>query len=133
MKTKLRAIGGYGLVIDAKILTRLRISPETDLAISTDGRRIIITPVKDGAPFTTKLTAIGDGHGVIVDAQILERLQISSDTQLDISTDGPSVVVTPTSKPIEHRPPLLPWNPIRPTPAPRRREQKVRLPKKQPW
>ena len=46
MIKKLIAIGNsYGLVIDKSILEILRITPETELELSTDGTRLIIAPV----------------------------------------------------------------------------------------
>lgn len=46
MIKKLIAIGNsYGLVIDKSILEILKISPDTDLELSTDGTRLIIEPV----------------------------------------------------------------------------------------
>jgi len=46
MIKKLVAIGNsYGLVIDKSILEILRITPETELELSTDGTRLIIEPV----------------------------------------------------------------------------------------
>lgn len=49
MIKKLTPIGNsYGLVIDRSILELLRITPESELALSTDGTRLIIEPV--GAP-----------------------------------------------------------------------------------
>ena len=45
MKKKLTAIGNsYGLVIDKAILELLRITPDTELELSTDGTRLIIEP-----------------------------------------------------------------------------------------
>ncbi len=49
MIKKLTAIGNsYGLVIDKSILELLRITPETELELSTDGTRLIIEPVGKG-------------------------------------------------------------------------------------
>jgi antitoxin component of MazEF toxin-antitoxin module len=46
MIKKLTTIGNsYGLVIDKAILEILRITPETELELSTDGRRLIIEPI----------------------------------------------------------------------------------------
>ncbi len=47
MIKKLTAIGNsYGLVIDRSILELLRITPETELELSTDGTRLIIEPAR---------------------------------------------------------------------------------------
>ena len=49
MIKKLTAIGNsYGLVIDRSILELLRITPDTELELSTDGTRLIIEPVQAG-------------------------------------------------------------------------------------
>jgi antitoxin component of MazEF toxin-antitoxin module len=46
MIKKLIAIGNsYGLVIDKSILEILKISPDTELELSTDGTRLVIEPV----------------------------------------------------------------------------------------
>ena len=45
MKKKLTAIGNsYGLVIDKAILELLKITPDTELEISTDGTRLVVEP-----------------------------------------------------------------------------------------
>jgi hypothetical protein len=50
MKAKLTPIGDeHGLVIDRKILELLKISPDTELEVSTDAGCLIIEPAK-GAP-----------------------------------------------------------------------------------
>ncbi|MCA1663457.1 MAG: AbrB/MazE/SpoVT family DNA-binding domain-containing protein [Myxococcales bacterium] len=47
MIKKLTAIGNsYGLVIDRSILELLRITPDSELELSTDGTRLIIEPVR---------------------------------------------------------------------------------------
>jgi antitoxin component of MazEF toxin-antitoxin module len=47
MMKRLQAIGNSsGLIIDKPILELLKITPETELDISTDGERLIITPVR---------------------------------------------------------------------------------------
>jgi antitoxin component of MazEF toxin-antitoxin module len=46
MIKKLVAVGNsYGLVIDKSILEILKISPDTELELSTDGQRLIIEPL----------------------------------------------------------------------------------------
>jgi len=43
MKKKLTAIGNsYGLIIDKAILELLKITPDTELELSTDGTRLIV-------------------------------------------------------------------------------------------
>jgi hypothetical protein len=40
---------GAGIIIDKPILELLRITPETELDLSTDGERLIITPIRPPA------------------------------------------------------------------------------------
>ncbi|MEO8905400.1 MAG: AbrB/MazE/SpoVT family DNA-binding domain-containing protein [Polyangiaceae bacterium] len=50
MSKRLQAVGNSsGIIIDKPILELLRITQDTELEISTDGERLIITPVKDPA------------------------------------------------------------------------------------
>ena len=50
MTKRLQAIGNSaGIIIDKPILDLLGITPETELELSTDGERLIITPVSDKA------------------------------------------------------------------------------------
>ena len=47
MTKRLQTIGNSaGLIIDKPILELLRITPETELDIATDGERLIITPIR---------------------------------------------------------------------------------------
>jgi antitoxin component of MazEF toxin-antitoxin module len=47
MTKRLQAVGNSsGIIIDKPILELLRITPETELDISTDGERLIVTPVR---------------------------------------------------------------------------------------
>lgn len=47
---RLQAIGNSaGIIIDKPILDLLRITPETELDLETDGERLIITPVREPA------------------------------------------------------------------------------------
>lgn len=47
MTKRLQTIGNSaGLIIDEPILELLRITPETELDVSTDGDRLIITPIR---------------------------------------------------------------------------------------
>ena len=56
MVKRLQAIGNSsGLILDKPILELLKITPETELDISTDGERLIITPIRDGTPRMRKL------------------------------------------------------------------------------
>jgi antitoxin component of MazEF toxin-antitoxin module len=44
---RIRAIGNSaGIIIDKPILELLKITPETELELSTDGERLIITPIR---------------------------------------------------------------------------------------
>lgn len=50
MTKRLQAVGNSsGIIIDKPILELLRITPETELDISTDGERLIVTPVRSDA------------------------------------------------------------------------------------
>ncbi len=47
MVKRLQAIGNsFGVIIDKPILELLRLTPETGLDVSTDGERLIITPIR---------------------------------------------------------------------------------------
>ena len=47
MVKRLQAIGNsFGVIIDKPILELLRLTPETSLDVSTDGERLIITPIR---------------------------------------------------------------------------------------
>jgi antitoxin MazE len=47
MVKRLQAIGNSaGIIIDKPILELLRITAETELEVSTDGNRLIITPIR---------------------------------------------------------------------------------------
>ncbi len=50
MTKRLQAIGNSaGIIIDKPILELLRITVKTDLELTTDGERLIITPVRRAA------------------------------------------------------------------------------------
>ncbi len=56
MIKRLQAIGNsYGVIIDKPILELLRLTPATDLEISTDGERLIITPIHQEASRKSRL------------------------------------------------------------------------------
>jgi antitoxin component of MazEF toxin-antitoxin module len=56
MTKRLQAVGNSsGIIIDKPILELLRITPETELDISTDGERLIVTPVRPDTPRQRKL------------------------------------------------------------------------------
>jgi antitoxin component of MazEF toxin-antitoxin module len=42
-----------------------------------------------------RLQAIGNSAGIIIDKPILELLQITPDTELELKTDGQSLIITP--------------------------------------
>ena len=42
-----------------------------------------------------RLQAVGNSSGVIIDKPILELLRITSETELEISTDGERLIITP--------------------------------------
>ena len=45
-----------------------------------------------------KLTAIGNSLGIVIEKPILELLDIDRDTELDMRTDGDSLVLVPIRK-----------------------------------
>jgi antitoxin MazE len=56
MVKRLQTIGNSsGLILDKPILELLKITPDTDLDISTDGERLIITPLRGDALRKRKL------------------------------------------------------------------------------
>ena len=56
MVKRLQTVGNSsGVIIDKPILELLRITPETELDISTDGERLIITPLRSDAARKRKL------------------------------------------------------------------------------
>jgi antitoxin component of MazEF toxin-antitoxin module len=48
---------------------------------------------------TKRLRAIGNSAGIIIDKPILELLKITADTELDLSTDGERLIITPIRTP----------------------------------
>jgi len=42
-----------------------------------------------------RLQAVGNSSGLIIDKPILELLRITSETELDVSTDGERLIITP--------------------------------------
>jgi antitoxin component of MazEF toxin-antitoxin module len=44
---------------------------------------------------TKKLQAIGNSAGIIIDKPILELLGITQDTDLELTTDGERLIITP--------------------------------------
>ena len=56
MTKRLQAVGNSsGIIIDKPILELLRITPETELDISTDGERLIVTPIRSDQARKRKL------------------------------------------------------------------------------
>jgi antitoxin component of MazEF toxin-antitoxin module len=45
-----------------------------------------------------RLQIIGNSAGIIIDKPILELLQITPETELELKTDGESVIITPVRK-----------------------------------
>jgi antitoxin component of MazEF toxin-antitoxin module len=84
-----------------------------------------------------KLTAIGNSYGLVIDKAILDLLKITPETELDLTTDGVSLVVTPAhaKKRVPEKQPERRREPVRqePKPAPKRPEVRYGFPKKQPW
>lgn len=55
MTKRLQAVGNSsGIIIDKPILELLRITPETELDVSTDGERLIVAPLRTDAARTRK-------------------------------------------------------------------------------
>jgi antitoxin MazE len=50
-----------------------------------------------------RLRAIGNSVGIIIDKPILELLKITQDTELELSTDGERLVITPIRTPTKSR------------------------------
>ncbi|MCG5054120.1 MAG: AbrB/MazE/SpoVT family DNA-binding domain-containing protein [Myxococcales bacterium] len=42
-----------------------------------------------------RLQAIGNSSGIIIDRPILDMLGITSETELEVKTDGKSLIITP--------------------------------------
>jgi antitoxin MazE len=56
MTKRLQVLGNSsGIIIDKPILELLRITPETELDISTDGERLIVTPIRSDPARKRKL------------------------------------------------------------------------------
>jgi antitoxin MazE len=56
MVKRLQAVGNSsGIIIDKPVLELLRITPETELDVSTDGERLIITPIRSEGARTKKI------------------------------------------------------------------------------
>ena len=45
-----------------------------------------------------RLSAIGNSLGLVIERPILELLHIDRDTELDVSTDGQSLIITPVQE-----------------------------------
>jgi antitoxin MazE len=59
MSKRLQAVGNSsGVIIDKPILELLRITAETELEISTDGERLIITPMRSESARERKLARV---------------------------------------------------------------------------
>ena len=55
--------------------------------------------VRTEAQMRKKLTRTGNSLAVLLDKELLERLGIDADTQLEISTDGRVVIISPVRTP----------------------------------
>lgn len=52
-----------------------------------------------GAPMMVKkLSVVGDSLGIIIEAPILELLDITKDTPLEVKTDGEALIIRPVKK-----------------------------------
>jgi antitoxin MazE len=45
-----------------------------------------------------RLQAIGNSSGIIIDKPILDLLEITPDTELEVKTDGERLIITPVRK-----------------------------------
>jgi antitoxin MazE len=45
-----------------------------------------------------KLSAIGNSLGIVIEKPILELLDFNKDTELDMTTDGERLIITPVRK-----------------------------------
>ena len=46
-------------------------------------------------PITKKLTKLGNSQALVIDRPVLDLLNITSDTELMVTTDGTSLIITP--------------------------------------
>jgi antitoxin component of MazEF toxin-antitoxin module len=59
MSKRLQAIGNSaGIIIDKPILELLRITPDTELELKTDGQSLIITPVRESPSRAQRLAKV---------------------------------------------------------------------------
>jgi antitoxin MazE len=58
----------------------------------------VLTSVERGARVIKKLTAVGNSLGFIIERPILELLNITKDTPLDVSTDGEALIIRPVTR-----------------------------------
>jgi antitoxin MazE len=50
-----------------------------------------------------KLSAIGNSLGIVIEKPILELLDVTRDTEIDMTTDGERLILTPVRKTRKHR------------------------------
>ena len=50
-----------------------------------------------------KLSAIGNSLGIVIEPPLQAQLQIDRDTELEVTTDGERLVITPLRKPRAQR------------------------------
>ncbi len=50
-----------------------------------------------------KLSAIGNSLGIVIEKPILELLDITRDTELDMTTEGGRLIIAPVKKPRRDR------------------------------
>jgi hypothetical protein len=76
---------------------------------------------------TTKVIAVGDELGIILDKKLAEQLGFALDTELVVTVDrGCLLIARAGSEPYDREPPERPELPDTPTPT-------MGFPKKQPW
>ena len=53
---------------------------------------------KNGGPMRKRLSAIGNSLGLVIEKPILELLDIDRDTELEMTTDGQRLIITPVQQ-----------------------------------
>jgi antitoxin component of MazEF toxin-antitoxin module len=63
--------------------------------VGWSGGTILFVHAYDEAPVIKKLSAVGDSLALIIERPILELLDITKDTPLEITTDGEALIIRP--------------------------------------
>ena len=72
-----------------------QISRRTELAFSAPGIILLFVQAYNEAAMIKKLSAVGNSLGLIIERPILELLDITKDTQLEVKTDGEALIIRP--------------------------------------